>query len=158
LAGISKELAGGLEALLGVLRSYGDYGDASSTPLVRQCVRDFAGDSLSRISTLAATSRLYTPPATAVGDRIFDLGTLPVQKEYLSRQVARAQVLAGYGPPFMNLLQGTPGVSDTRRTQASTADFWRNSIDELNRYTQGKEPTGQVANLDNYFIHQLGDL
>ena len=158
LAAISKELGDGLDPLLGVLRSYGDYGDPASAPLVRQCARNIASDSLSRVGALADASRLYVPTPTQVGDRMFDLGSLPVQKEFLARQVARAQVLAGYATPFMNLLQGSQSVSDTQREQSATSAFWHSSVDELNRYTQGKEPVGQVANLDNYFIKQLGDL
>jgi type VI secretion system protein ImpL len=158
LSAMSKELAGGLDKLLIVLRSYGDYGDAATTPVLRQCARDFASTSLSSVSALADASHLYAPAATTTGERVYDLGTLPIQKEYLARQVARAQVLGNYAAPFMNLLAGSSSVADTRREVTSTADFWRNSIDELNRYTQGKEPAGQVANLDNYFIKQLGVL
>lgn len=158
LATLSSTLTATLDPLKAVLGDYGSYGNPASAAVVRQCARDFASDVLSRISALSDASRLYAPPAAAVGDLMFDLGSLPVQKEYLSRQVARAQVLAGYATPFMNLLQGSQGVTDANRPLTSTAAYWRNTIDELNRYTQGKEPTGQVANLDNYFIKQLATL
>jgi type VI secretion system protein ImpL len=158
LSAMSKELTGGLDKLIAVLNSRGDYGDGATVPVLRQCARDFASDSLSRVTALAESSRLYAPAPTNSGDAMYDLGGLPVVKEYLSRQVARAQVLANYATPFMNLLAGSKGVTDTRREASATAEFWRNSIDELNRYTQGKEPVGQVANLDNYFIRQLSEL
>lgn len=158
LSTMSKELSGGLANLLSVLRVHGDYGDASTTLVLRQCARDFASDGLSRVSALAEASRLYQPAAAVSGERLYDLGSLPVQKEYLSRQVARAQILANYATPFVNLLSGSVGASDTRWEPNSTSTYWRNSIDELSRYLQGKEPVGQVANLDNYFIRQLGSL
>ncbi len=158
LARMSNDLSLSLDPLLGVLRSYGDLGFAASAATIRQCARNFAAESLSRISALTDSSRLYLPTPATGNDMLFDLGTLPILKEYLSRQVARAQVLAGYATPFMNLLQGSQSVSDAQRSVPQTATFWHNSIDELNRYTLGKEPTGQVANLDNYFMKQLADL
>lgn len=158
LANLSKGLSNGLNSLRTVLNRYSDYGSPSSAVLVRQCARNFAYDSLSRISALAESNRLYAPVASTGTDHMFDLGTLPIQKEYLSRQLARAQVLSGYAMPFVDLLQGTHSVNDTERSATSTEDYWRRTIDEINAYTQGKEPTGQVGNLDNYFIKQLGDL
>jgi type VI secretion system protein ImpL len=157
LAHISNEMTQALPALQGVLQAYADYGFASGAT-VRQCVNDFAADQLGRVGALAAASRLYAPQPATGGELLFGTGNLPVVKDYLARQVARAQVLVGYASPFVSLMQAAPPVNTAQRDTAQTLAYWRNTADELNRYTQAKEPSGQVAALDSYFIRQLGGL
>lgn len=158
LARIANEMNQALPALQAVLQAYANYGFASAGTTVRQCVNDYAADQLGHISALAAASRLYEPQPSLGGELLFDTGNLPVVKDYLARQVARAQVLAGYASPFVSLMQAAPPVNAAQRDTAQTLVYWRNTIDELNRYTQAKEPSGQVAALDNYFIRQLNGL
>jgi type VI secretion system protein ImpL len=158
LARASSELAQALPSMQGVLKAYRDYGYGSGAATVPQCVRDFAAASLDRVSGLAAASRLYVPQAAAGGGDLFDLGALPVLKDYLGRQLARAQVLAGYAAPFVSVLQAGGGDSGPQSEAATTAAYWSNTITEINRYTQAKEPGGQVAAFDNYFIKQLAGL
>lgn len=158
LALIANEMNQALPALQSVLQAYADYGFASGGTTVRQCVNNFAADQLGRISALAAASRLYAPQPAIGGELLFDTGNLPVVKDYLARQVARAQVLAGYASPFVSLMQAAPPVNAAQRDTAQTLAYWSNTTDELNRYTQAKEPSGQVAALDNYFIRQLNGL
>lgn len=158
LTQVGGELARGLDSLRKVLDAYVGYGLSNAGADVRQCVRDFAADNLGRVDALADSSRLYAPPAAAGNDVLFELGSLPVAKDFLARQLARAQVLGSYATPFVSLLGDTPGVDDAWRDNPQTAVFWRNTLDEINRYTQGKEPTGQVANLDTYFIGRLAGM
>lgn len=146
------------EPLLGVLRLYGQTGFAQSGQDITGCVRDFAADSLARIDALASVSRLYDPGTGASGSGFFDLGVTAVTKDYLARQVARSQVLAGYATPFLFILQNTEAVNDTQKTNAQTAPYWNNTVTELNRYVQFKEPNGQVAHLDNLFLKQFSGL
>ena len=42
-----------------------------------------------------------------------------------------------------------------RSDTPQTAAFWSNTREEIDRYTKGKEPAGQIANLDAYFVAQL---
>lgn len=158
LVQVGDQLAQGMGSLQTVLDAYVAYGLSSGGAAVRQCVRDFAADNLGGVDALADSSRLYVPPASAGGDAMFELGSLPVLKDYLARQVARAQVLGSYATPFVSVLGDVPGVDDAWRDNPQTAPFWRNTLDEINRYTQGKEPTGQIANLDAYFIGQLAGM
>ena len=155
LTRVGGELAQGMEGLKAVLNAYASYGFSNGGTGVRQCARGFAADNLGGVDALADGSRLYAPPVAAGSDAMFTLGGLPVTKDFLARQVARAQVLAGYADPFLTVLSDTPGVDDAWRDTPQTAAFWRNTLDEIDRYTKGKEPAGQIANLDAYFIAQL---
>ncbi|HEX5125507.1 MAG TPA: type VI secretion system protein [Rhodocyclaceae bacterium] len=158
LAETGNELAHGLPSLQNVLKAYADYGFSSSGASVRQCVSDFAADNLGRVSALASASRLYAPQAATSGNAMFDIGNLPVLKDYLSRQVSRAQILAGYASPFLSVLQTGTSLNDAQRESGQTASYWSNTTAELNRYAQAKDPSGQVSALDNYFIKQLSGL
>lgn len=155
LTRVGDELAQGLDALKAVLNAYASYGFSDGGTEVRQCARGFAADNLGGVDALADVSRLYAPPVAVGTDAMFTLGGLPVTKDFLARQVARAQVLSGYADPFLTLLSDTPGVDDAWRDTPQTAAFWRNTRNEIDRYINGKEPAGQIANLDAYFITQL---
>jgi type VI secretion system protein ImpL len=155
LTKVGDELARGLDSLKTVLNAYASYGFSDGGAEVRQCARGFAADNLGGVDALADSSLLYAPTVAVGTDTLFTFGGLPVTKDYLARQVARAEVLAGYADPFLALLSDTPGVDDAWRDTPQTAAFWRNTRDELDRYTKGKEPAGQVANLDAYFVAQL---
>lgn len=128
---------------------------------IGQCARNYASGMLLDVNGLASASQLYDPPAQP-GDAddapMFDLGTTPVLEAYLDRQLARAQVLAGYAAPFVTLLKNARGVSDSRRLNAQTDIYWDNTITELNRAVQFAEPAGQVGALDDFFLKQLGTL
>lgn len=155
LTRIGDELARGIDSLKTVLNAYVTYGFSDGGAEVRQCARGFAADNLGGVDALADSSLLYAPTVAVGTDTMFTFGGLPVTKDYLARQVARAEVLAGYADPFLTLLSDTPGVDDAWRDTPQTAAFWRNTRDEIDRYTKGKEPAGQVANLDAYFVTQL---
>jgi type VI secretion system protein ImpL len=155
VAAVGGELARGLAPLLEVLGAYESLGFPDNGATVRQCARNFASDHLGSVDALADASRLYAPPLPATGEDIYAFGGLPVTRDFLQRQVGRAQVLGSYAQPFLDLLAGTAGVDDAWRDAPQTANYWRNTLDELARYTKGKEPAGQVANLDAYFIGQL---
>lgn len=158
LAQESADFAKSVEPLLSVFRLYNQTGFNASAARIAQCARNFASDSLGRIDALVNASRLYTPGTSAGDGGFFNLGATPVIKDYLARQVSRSQVLAGYAAPFLTLLQNTEAQDDSQRPNAQTASFWSNSIGELNRYVQFKEPNGQVAQLDNLFLKQFSDL
>jgi type VI secretion system protein ImpL len=128
---------------------------------IGQCARNYASGALLAVDGLASASQLYDPPAQAGDDgsgAIFDLGAAPVLQAYLDRQLARAQVLAGYAAPFVTLLKNARGVSDSRRLNTQTDVYWDNTISELNRAVQFAEPAGQVGALDDFFLKQLGGL
>ncbi|MBL8263066.1 MAG: hypothetical protein JNM58_11615 [Xanthomonadaceae bacterium] len=155
LAEVGNELARGLPSLQRVLTAYAQLGFADDGSKVRQCARDFAADNLGGVDALADASRLYSPAVPASGEALYALGSVPVAKDFLARQVARAEVLAGYADPFLTLLSGSTGVDDAWRDTPQTDAFWRNTRTEIASYTKGKEPSGQVANLDALVIGQL---
>lgn len=155
LTEVGDELERGLDSLKTVLNAYVAYGFSDGGAEVRQCARGFAADNLGGVDALADSSLLYAPTVAVGTDALFTFGGLPVTKDYLARQVARADVLSGYADPFLSVLNDTPGVDDAWRDAPQTAAFWSNTRDEIDRYTKGKEPAGQVANLDAYFVMQL---
>jgi len=159
LARESASFGQSLEALLNVLAQYSQNGFDASRARVTQCVRDYAADNLAHVDALVGVSRLYDPSAGGASDAgFFNLGTTPVALDYLARQVARGQVLAGYAAPFVTFLQNTDAINDAQRENAQTAPYWNNTIGELNRYVQFKESAGQVAQLHNLFLKQFAEL
>lgn len=154
----SANFSKSLEPLLGVLRMYVQNRFDVSRARITQCIRDYAADNLGHIDALAGVSRLYDPSAGSDDASFFNLGSTPVTIDYLARQVSRSQVLAGYAAPFVSFLQNTDAVNDAQRANAQTAPYWNNTITELNRYVQFKEPAGQVAQLHNLFLKQFADL
>ena len=154
----SSAFSGASASLLSVLRLYGQNGFIDSGSTITECVRNFASDSLGQVDRLAGASRLYDPELGPVDGAIFDLGNTAVTKDYLARQVARSQVLAGYATPFVALLQNTEAVNDAQKTNAETASYWNNTITEINRYVQFKEPNGQIGQLDTLFLKQFAGL
>ncbi|GGA20960.1 type VI secretion system protein [Dyella nitratireducens] len=124
-----------------------------------QCGRNYAADMLLDISGLAASSHLYDPSILTQqdgGTPVFDLGSAPVLQSYLNRQLSRAQVLAGYAAPFVTLLKNSDGVDDSRRSNSQSGVYWANTIAELNRQLQFADPAGQVAQINDFFLKQLG--
>ncbi|RDS79921.1 hypothetical protein DWU98_15900 [Dyella monticola] len=128
---------------------------------VGQCEQNYASTMLNDASLLVSSSQLYNPPAqdgTDDSTPLFDLGSTPVLQDYLDRQLARVQVLAGYAAPFVTLLKGVTGVNNSQRVNTHTDTYWGNTISELNRAVQFADPAGQVAQLNDFFLKQLATL
>jgi type VI secretion system protein ImpL len=126
-----------------------------------QCAHNYAANMLLDISGLVAASRLYDPSVLPENDNsssVFDLGSTPVLQSYLNRQLTRAQVLAGYASPFVTLLKNSDGVNESSRSNSQSEAYWDGTITELNRQVQFADPAGQVAQLNDLFLKQLGTL
>ena len=154
----SNAFSQALQPLLAALRLYTQMGFAKSGAVVSQCTRDFASDALARVSSLVNQSRLYEPEAGPADGALVSLGSTPVLRDYLGRQVARAQVLTAYANPFTALLRNTDGVTDAQRDNTQSLPYWNNSINQLNNYVQFKEPAGQVGVLDTLFLKTVAEL
>jgi type VI secretion system protein ImpL len=155
LARTSAQFDQTLEPLLAVLRMAAQDGLADSGANIAKCARDYSADSLGRVAALAAESRLYDPDRAAGSGRYPDLGSEAITVDYLDRQVARAQVLAGYAAPYVRFLQNTDAVDDTHLPNEQTAPYWNNTIGELNRWVQFRDAAGQVGQLRDLFLNQL---
>ena len=163
----SADFAKLLQPILNLQRVYREKNFVSVSN-IGQCVRNFAADSLGQIQSLADQSQLYQPAPNNAGTsssaaasrdaNFFDLGSTPVIKNYLASQVDRVQVLVRYATPFVNYLNNSDTASTTQRSNTEGAPYWNNTIGELNRYLQAKDPSGQVAQLDNLFLKQFPDM
>lgn len=162
LATESAALGGSLGPMLQSLQQLRQERFGSLADRVGQCARNYASGMLMDVSGLASASKLYDPPVQSPsedgGAAMFDLGGTPVLQAYLQRQLARAQVLAGYAAPFVTLLKNSRGTSDSRRLNAQSDVYWDNTIDQFNRAVQFAEPAGQVAALEDLFLKQLATL
>lgn len=158
LARESSNFAALLEPLLTLQRSYRSLGFAAGATQVSQCIATYSSDSLARVQNLGDISRLYEAAGSEGPGPMFNLGTTPVIKDFLARQLARTQVLAGYGTPFLSYLNNSSGQNDAQDSNTQSAAYWSNTVTELNRYIQFKEPAGQVAQLDNLFIKLMPGL
>lgn len=158
----SGDFSQAMDQLVLLLRTMKQMGFDDLHAEVTQCTRDMAGDALQSINALAAASRLYEPePAASGGDgeeQLFVLGPAAQTDDYLTRQLQRVQVLAGYASPLVSFLLNTEGIDDARRANGETADYWNSTITAINRYVQFKEPNGQVAHLDSLFLNQLAGM
>ncbi len=150
LARESADFAGAAAPLLETLGLYRQLGFADSAQRITRCARGLAADNLRRTQTLADNSRLYDLALEGdAGARMLD--DLALTKDWLARQVARARVLTGYASQYLAFLKNSR--DDGQDTSADTrgAAFWDNTLVELERYLQFKEPSGQVAALHSLF-------
>jgi type VI secretion system protein ImpL len=148
----SADFAGAAPPLLEALNLYRQLGYTAAADLVSGCARGQAASQLRRIQTLADQSRLYDLSLDGGGQVLADLAQT---RDWLARQVARAQVLAGYASQYLAFLKNSADAGETPAADARGTQFWSNSIDELERYLQFKEPNGQVAYLHSLFIKTL---
>ncbi|MDQ1812077.1 type VI secretion system protein [Massilia sp. CCM 9210] len=154
----SADFAKAVDPMLGMLRTFAQAGFADDIKPIELCARDYAASNLGRIEQLVGSTRLYRPDADGSAAPFFNLGPLPVTKDYLARQVARTGVLTGYAAPFLALLQNTEPHNDAQRPRGQTADYWNNSIAELHRYTRAQEQNGQVGHLHDLFLKTLAGM
>lgn len=128
-----------------------------------RCVRGYAIDMLLRIDTLAQRSQLYHPiaattdPSDETGE-MYVLGDEAQLKDYLLRQRDRSAVLATYAEPFVKYLDASPLNEESARPPAASPAFWHNTLAELKRYRELKEPNGALARLETYFANVLRSL
>lgn len=162
LARRSDDFAKAVDPLLQTLRLYRQIGFDAGADHIAQCARDFAAGMLLKVDALAETSRLYEPPSGSPPEGsagpVYAVGNGAVAKDYLARQLQRAQVLGGYAAPFVAFLKNSDAVDDSKRANGESLAYWDNSLSEMRRYVQFKEPNGQVAFLENFVVKQLADM
>ncbi|CAB3770189.1 type VI secretion protein IcmF/TssM N-terminal domain-containing protein [Paraburkholderia humisilvae] len=157
LAQSSRDLAQMLGSLVAVERSYAEFGFTGSYAAISSCLQQIASNHLSDITGLALQSRLFMPQANPAGSDFYELGTVAVTRDYLARQVARAQVLAGYASPFAALAQNA-GSGANAQPNVQTVAYWSNSIAEINRYVPANDPSGQLGQLASLFVDRLNGM
>ncbi|MEH6460710.1 type VI secretion system protein [Chitinimonas sp. JJ19] len=149
-----------LDALNKLLTQLQQVNGAGGAEPFSRCLREYAGDMLLRVDALAENSKLYQPES-AVGEMAG--GTHPVYlfgdsgqvKEYLVQQRERSAVLADYAAPFVSLLDrgGSLGTAN-----GASQGYWRNTITELKRYRDFKEPGSSLGALETLFSKTLATL
>ncbi|EJL94078.1 hypothetical protein PMI16_00433 [Herbaspirillum sp. CF444] len=148
--------------LLAVQKQFRTLGMNGSATRLGQCVRQYADAQLANIALLADQSQLYQPaflPASSNPDaNFFDLGSTPVIKDMLARQVSRVQVLSDYAAPVLDYLNQADPASTGSSENTANAPYWNNTANELKKYAQGKDPTAQPSLLDNLFLKEFPDL
>ncbi|MFM0016305.1 type VI secretion system protein [Paraburkholderia sediminicola] len=157
LAQASRDLSRTLGPLIQVERAYGEFGFSRGFSALSGCLQQYAADRLSTVGSLAVQSQLYQPQSDPAGGEFFDLGTVPVTRDYLARQVARSQVLAAYAAPFATLAQNS-GNAPANSPNVQTASYWSNSIAEVNRYVPSNDPASQMGQLASLFVDRLNGM
>lgn len=162
----SSDMARVLDGLLSVQRLYAQLGFTASAAKLTQCTAQFANQALQRVRGLANQSRLYAPDVATTPGLLLDLGGTALTRDYLLSQVARAQVLAAYAEPFVNLLRN--GAVDGPNATASDASnssggsaplpYWGNTLNQLSRYLQFNDSAGQIGQLNGLLQKTLADL
>ena len=151
-----------LDPLILTLDQYRRLGFGTAQSRILQCARDYAGDTLGRIETLAEGSRLYEVSSNLgpldPDTPYFDLGTTAQTKAWLARQLSRGQVLTGYATPFVTFLGNSAPVNDAKVGTVDSGAYWDGTIDEINRLVQFKDPTSQAAELEGFITNQLSTL
>jgi type VI secretion system protein ImpL len=102
----------------------------------------------------------FLPPSGDPDAHFFDLGSTPVIKDMLARQISRVQVLSDYAAPVLDYLnQADPALSSNSSSEnTSNAPYWNNTSNELKKYAQGKDPNAQASLLENLFMKEFPDL
>jgi type VI secretion system protein ImpL len=159
LARRSGDFARIVDTLLHTLRFYRQMGMDASAAQIAQCARDYSSDMLAKVDALATASRLYDPSVTDAKDvaaaPVYAVGDAAAAKDYLARQLQREQVLGGYAAPYVAFLGNSEAVDESKRATKDSAAYWDNTLSEMRRYLQFKEPNGQVAFLENYILKNL---
>lgn len=121
-----------------------------------QCARASASAELQRLDALADASRLYQPeramPSGFSGTDeapLLQMGSGPVLRDYLARQLDRVHFLAAQAQGLMELLASTSAVDDGSALPSEQLAYWRATVDELIRYTRGDDG-GQVGGLHGF--------
>jgi type VI secretion system protein ImpL len=148
VAAASADTSKKLDRLLAYVAKLKQTGQTQQATQITLCLRANAHDELTQISQLVSQSRLYESSLSNGADSWFDLGSPAVTKDFLSRQLARSQVLLGYSNPYVVLLQNLDASNDVRTPYTSGTSYWSNSISELNRYVQFTDVGGQVGVLE----------
>lgn len=128
-----------------------------------KCVSQFAKNNLAQIQLLTEQSMLYqvTVLPSASSENVnavanfFDLGSVPVVKDFLARQLARVQVLSDYSAPFLSYLKQSAYATNASADNGDSAAYWNNTAAELQRYNQAKDPNAQAVLLNNLFYKQF---
>ncbi len=155
----SSDFAKVVDSLVRMLDLYRQLGFADSANRINQCARHFASHMLLRADTLAEGSRLYQPTGEKEDHGpVYALGSPAEAKDYLARQLQRGLVLGNYAAPFVAFLKNGETVDDSKQANNQSLAYWDNTLSELRRYVQFKEPNGQVAHLENYFLKQIAEL
>lgn len=159
LAQRSGDFAKVVDPLIRMLDLYRQLGFSDSANRITQCARTFSSHMLLRADSLAEASRLYQPQGEQDDNGpLYTLGGPVETKDYLSRQLQRGQVLGNYAAPFVAFLKNGEAVDDSKQANNQSLAYWDNTLSELQRYVQFKEPNGQVAHLENFFLKQLIEL
>lgn len=152
-----------IQTLQGIYNSLGFTASAASFDT---CVSQFANDNLAQIQLITDQSLLYqitvsvaaSTPNSSITDpnaNFFDLGSTPVVQDFLARQISRVQVLVGYATPFLDYLKPNTSNLNPSTPNQTTAPYWNNTVLELQRYTQAKDPNAQATLLNNLFFKQF---
>ncbi|WCM24484.1 type VI secretion system protein [Paraburkholderia bryophila] len=157
LAQASRDLSRTLGPLIQVERAYSEFDFSKGFSALSGCLQQYAADRLSTVGSLAVQSQLYQPQSDTTGGEFFELGTVPVTRDYLARQVARSQVLAAYAAPFATLAQNS-GNAPANSPNVQTAAYWGNSIAEVNRYVPSNDPASQMGQLASLFVDRLNGM
>lgn len=146
----SADFAGAAAPLLETLGLYRQLGFSDSAKRVSRCARGLASDNLRRVQTLVDNSRLYDLALEGESaSRLLD--DIALTQDWLARQVARARVLTGYASQYLAFLKNSRDDGENTSADARGAAFWDNTLTELERYLQFKEPNGQVGALHSLF-------
>ncbi|QDQ28511.1 hypothetical protein FNU76_20300 [Chitinimonas arctica] len=133
-----------------------------------RCGRDYAGDMLARIDTLADASRLYQAapvPAPAAGmaepggvRKLYQIGDQAEVRDYLQNQRDRTAVLANYADPFVRFLERSGTLAAVDRPVGAGPGYWRGTLSELKRLNEGKDGTAALGELEGFFGKTLAVL
>ncbi|MFO6419210.1 type VI secretion system protein [Hylemonella sp. W303a] len=158
------------EALKRVLAVIPELGSAAFSSAFSECVKNYANDMLRRIDQLTESGKLYEPKPRDVRDMVatdtvFQLGDAHQLTSYLMHQRDRVGVLVGYAAPFMKFLEEnfeSAGSSSrpggTGASSSPSLRRWRGTEAELYRYQSGKDLTGSLGSLENFFQSTLATL
>ena len=152
LARSSADLSQGLDPLMSVLAGYRQRGLGASGAAVSACARAFASNELARLAIVVEQQRLYRPALATGAGRLFDRELASSPPAYLDQQLDSARALLGIAGPFVALLSST----DVDAEPVAPVAYWRNTIDELNRFTQVRDPAGQLAALHALLVVVAG--
>ncbi len=123
---------------------------------VVSCVQRFASRQLTAINALADASSLLEPTQSnsrqlSQGDPLFRFGNASTPDNWWTTEMSRAQTVLDYAKPYVSLLKSTDAEYAGLGQQTQLAQYWGNSIAELQNSVEFGRNDGQVASLKQAF-------
>ncbi len=146
--------ASDLESLFGGYEALQMQNDGQA---IAACIQQFSSRQLGAVNNLAAASKLMLPNTSTTeyfknGTPLFQFGSGPVAENWWPSELSRAELVLDYAKPFVSFINLTKTSYGSLGQPRETAQYWGNSLVQLQNKVEFGRTDGQVDELEKTFI------